>query len=127
MKTYARIDDGCIVELCSTDGDISEMFVASIVWVDITDVDPVPSIGWNATKRSDIWEFSAPITPKQNLAAQAYSALNAAREHVSNNYTILNEPTPDNWVVYLKALMVIANGTDTISTKLPDRPATIMS
>lgn len=57
------------------------------------------------------------------LATQAASALATARQYVSNNYTMLNEPTPDNWVIYLKALMAIANGTDTTSTTLPTKPA----
>ena len=57
------------------------------------------------------------------LAAQATAALSTARTTVYNNYGILNEATPDVWVAYLKALMAIANGTDTTSTALPSAPA----
>lgn len=57
------------------------------------------------------------------LATQAESALATARQYVSNNYTMLNDPTPDAWVTYLKALMAIANGTDTTSTALPSVPS----
>ena len=59
-----------------------------------------------------------------SLQIQATNALSAARTYVSNNYTMLNEATPDEWVTYLKALMAITNGTDTTSTALPTQPTT---
>ena len=62
--------------------------------------------------------YRAPVP----FATQAASALATARTYVNNNYTMLNEPTPDAWVTYLKALMAIANGTDTTSTTLPTAP-----
>lgn len=58
------------------------------------------------------------------LRIQAANALATARTYVSNNYTMLNEATPDAWVTYLKALMAIANGTDTESSELPTAPTT---
>lgn len=58
------------------------------------------------------------------LKTRAATALASARTYVNNNYTILNEPTPDAWVAYLKALMSIANGTDATSTALPVAPTT---
>jgi hypothetical protein len=61
--------------------------------------------------------------PALTLAAQATAALSTARTTVYNNYGILNEATPDAWVTYLKALMAIADGTDTTSTALPSAPA----
>lgn len=57
------------------------------------------------------------------LPQQATNALSEARTYVNNTYTILNEATPDSWVTYLKALMAIADGTDTTSTALPTAPA----
>ena len=60
--------------------------------------------------------------PALTLAAQATAALSTARTTVYNNYGILNEATPDAWVTYLKALMAIADGTDTASTALPSAP-----
>lgn len=59
------------------------------------------------------------------LKTRAATALASARTYVNNNYTILNEPTPTEWVTYLKALMAIANGTDTTSTVLPTAPTAI--
>lgn len=67
-------------------------------------------------KSSD--SFIKPIT----LSTQAETALASARTYVYNNYGILNEATPDNWVTYIKALMAISNGTDTTSTVLPTQP-----
>ena len=60
--------------------------------------------------------------PALTLAAQATAALSTARTSVYNNYGILNEATPDAWVTYLKALIAIADGTDTTSTALPTEP-----
>ena len=56
------------------------------------------------------------------LKDQATTALTSARTYIYNNYGILNEATPDDWVVYLKALMAISNGTDTTSTTIPAQP-----
>lgn len=61
----------------------------------------------------------APVIP---LKTQASTALSTARTYVYNNYGILNEDTPDDWVTYIKALMAISNGTDTASTTLPTAP-----
>lgn len=60
--------------------------------------------------------------PSLTLSEQAAIALTSARTTVYNNYGILNEATPSEWVMYLKALMAIVNGTDTTSTKLPTQP-----
>lgn len=73
-----------------------------------------------ATKELVAYVQVAPAIP---LKDQATAALTSARTYVSNNYTMLNEATPDDWVVYLKALMAISNGTDTTSTTLPTAPA----
>ncbi len=70
----------------------------------------------------DAGNIVATTPPVASLADQAGVALAIARVYVRDNYTILNEATPDAWVVYLKALMAIANGTDTASTILPTSP-----
>lgn len=57
LKTYMRIDErGDSFETFETEGDITEMFHPSIIWVDITDIYPQPQVGW-------IWDgakFSPP-------------------------------------------------------------------
>lgn len=65
-----------------------------------------------------------PPEPSIPLSVLAESALSAARTAVYNNYSCLNEPTPQPWVDYMKILIAIANGTDTTSTKLPAAPGT---
>lgn len=57
------------------------------------------------------------------LKEQASTALQQARMAIYNNYGILGEPTPAAWITYLRALMAIANGTDTTSTALPAAPS----
>jgi hypothetical protein len=44
MKTYARIVDGAIAELLTTDGDITKMFNPAIIWVDVTG--QAVQVGW---------------------------------------------------------------------------------
>ena len=68
-------------------------------------------------------EFVPYTPPPPPLKTQAANALQQARLDVYNNYGILNEPTPAAWVSYLRALMAIANGTDTTSTTLPAAPS----
>lgn len=63
------------------------------------------------------------VEPGPSLKEQAQSALQQARMTVYNNYGILGEPTPAVWVTYLRALMAIASGTDTITTALPAAPS----
>ena len=58
MKTYARIENGTVMELLQTSGDITTMFHPSMVWVDCTSNNLV-SIGWSYTAGV----FSAPPAP----------------------------------------------------------------
>lgn len=36
MKTYARINEGVVVELLETDGDITKMFHPDLIWIEVT-------------------------------------------------------------------------------------------
>ncbi|BCZ75790.1 hypothetical protein [Acetobacter phage phiAO1] len=69
-----------------------------------------------------IIDYTAPVPPVP-LATQAQNALVVARQAVWGNYGALNEPTPEAWVTYLKALRAIAEGQDSTSTTLPEAPA----
>ncbi|MCX2562140.1 hypothetical protein OQ252_12140 [Acetobacter farinalis] len=57
------------------------------------------------------------------LAEQARQALAAARQTVWAEYGALNDPTPQAWVAYLKALRALADGQDAVGTTLPEAPA----
>jgi len=63
MHTYARVSDGLVHELFSTEGDITEMFHPDLIWVDITRQDPAPVVGWSATESADGWLLSEPVVP----------------------------------------------------------------
>ncbi|KWN11136.1 hypothetical protein WM21_01670 [Burkholderia ubonensis] len=45
MRTYARIQDGVVFEFFITDGNIREMFHPSLVWVDVTEMEPQLEVG----------------------------------------------------------------------------------
>lgn len=74
-------------------------------------------IDLTAMKATD--KFDQPAS----LASQAASALVTARVYVMNNFYLLAETPTAEWVTYQKALIAIANGTDTTSTTLPTAPA----
>jgi hypothetical protein len=60
LKIYIRVDEnGNSFEYFSTEGDITTMFPPDLIWIDVTDVDPLPPLGW-------IWDgvqFNAPPPP----------------------------------------------------------------
>ena len=103
------------------------IFSAAPSWLPVAaDMIALTSDEWAARKLVNQIVVDGAVTtytaPSPTLAAQAAAALPIARTTVYNNYGILNEATPDAWVAYLKALMAIANGTDTTSTALPSEP-----
>lgn len=57
MGTYLRIEDGVAVEKFEFDGDISQAFHASLVFVSIDGLDPAPDVGWSY----DGTTFTAPV------------------------------------------------------------------
>ncbi len=77
---------------------------------------PQPLMAWHAG------EIIPYIPPPKPLKFQAETAIQETRVTIYNNYGMLGEPTPAAWVEYLRALLAIANGTDTTSTTLPTAP-----
>lgn len=61
MKIYARVYEGEVQELFSTDGDITQMFHPDMIWVDITELSPQPVPGWSAVESTTGWAFAAPV------------------------------------------------------------------
>ncbi|CAI8931311.1 MULTISPECIES: hypothetical protein [unclassified Pseudomonas] len=73
MKTYARIFNSTVVELFSTDGNMAEMFHPDLLWVDITEITPVPQIDWTAHFGTLGWVFDVPeeLAPDSTLKTLA--------------------------------------------------------
>ena len=61
MKTYARVDNGIVWELFSTDGNMAEMFHPAIVWADVTGLSPCPQQGWAAVEVDGVWKFTPAV------------------------------------------------------------------
>ncbi|WP_052742276.1 tail fiber assembly protein [Pseudomonas frederiksbergensis] len=67
MKTYAHIYNGLVVELFSTDLDITTLFHPSLVWVDVTDQpDVIP--GWTAEQVDGVWVIAPYVPPPPTYA-----------------------------------------------------------
>lgn len=62
------------------------------------------------------------VSPEIPLKDTAQLALNSARAYVQNNFILLGETPPEDWIAYQKSLISIVNGTDTTSTSLPTSP-----
>lgn len=73
MRIYARICEGEVQELFSTDGDMTTMFHPEMIWVDVTDA--VPTVGWSAVETDGVWSFAAPVPPVQTEVELRGSAL----------------------------------------------------
>ena len=111
--------------------DVS-MFSAAPSWLpEASNMIALTQAEWDARSLVNQIVVNGAITtytaPAPTLAEQASSAVTSARAYIYNNYGILNEPTPDAWVTYLKALMAIASGADTTSTALPTKPTDVMT
>jgi hypothetical protein len=121
MATYARIQDGAIAELFSTDGDITTMFHPSLVWVDVTAIQPIPQLGWVYSGGS-FSEPSAPSLTWQQYQGQAKSALS------ESDLTLLrcfenSIAIPAAWSTYRKVLRSIGSATSGDPTQpLPTKP-----
>jgi len=73
MRTYARVQDGRVVELVATDLDISTMFHPALTWVDASHVTGI-SEGWtydgSAFSRAVVAEIASPALSISGLQAQ---------------------------------------------------------
>jgi hypothetical protein len=67
MSKYVRVLDGLVQEFFETDGDITQMFHPSLIWVNI-DAWPAVEIGWIAEKINNVWHFRPwTISPEEIL------------------------------------------------------------
>lgn len=61
MTTYARLADGVVYELLTTDGDITEMFPPGMEWIALGEEDSDVAQGWVYDAATQT--FSAPVPP----------------------------------------------------------------
>lgn len=85
MKTYARIQNALVAELLETDGNIVEMFHPSIIWVEISNLNPMPAIGWSYANGL----FTAPPPPsiEKLRADKAADIEQACRDAIYAGFT----------------------------------------
>ena len=63
MRTYVRIQDGVVAEILETDLDITQLFVPTLVWVDISS-QPGISDGWRYDGKGFIPPCNPPLAPQ---------------------------------------------------------------
>ena len=105
MNTYARVSEGLVHELFSTDGDMAEMFHPEMVWVDITGLDVIPYVGWSADQKKGIWIFSEPAPPVLTDAELKAAAL-ALRDSL---LSVADEATAGMGDAYIAELLDVAD------------------
>lgn len=71
MRDYARILDGRVAEIFSTDQDISTLFTPALLWVDVTGKQL--TIGWTWDGSS----FAAPAFPPPDVSSPTLAELQA--------------------------------------------------
>lgn len=77
LKMYARIENNSVSEIFQTDGDITQMFHPDLVFVDITNINPRPSVGWSYDG-SNFTESPGPTLSE--LQVSAWSRIKAERD-----------------------------------------------
>jgi len=87
MRTYARIQDGMVAELLRTDGDITKMFNAALVWMDVSS-QPDVAEGWRVAGENFAPPVVAlPLAPAPTIAdLQAQVAALAAQLAALSSY-----------------------------------------
>lgn len=94
MKTYARIENDAVVELLTTDGEITEMFHPDLVWVDVSDISSI-SEGWKKSG-STFYPSAEPAPPnlsQEEIIAQYERALDAHLDSVAQHHRYDNRFT----------------------------------
>ena len=68
MTLFARVDNGVIVEFFNTTRDITGLFAAPLIWMNVDNV-PSVAIGWTYALVGGIGRFAPPVAPMPTLAA----------------------------------------------------------
>ncbi len=85
MRTFARIQDGLVVERFNTNQDIATLFNPALVWIDATDT-PAVAEGWTFDGHNFAPPALMPAPPTQSLAGlhAELQALTAKIESLSS-------------------------------------------
>lgn len=86
MKTYARIEDGQVVELFATEGDITSMFNPALTWVDVS-ANPEVTENW----QFDGSVFRSPPPPPLSLPGPTIAELRTRIEALSAQLATLSD------------------------------------
>jgi len=98
MKKFARVQDGTVVEVINTDGDITKMFHPDLIWVE-ANADTVPG---------DIYSdgvFSRPVAPAPEPIT-VFSSLDYLQKFTAEEYAAAR--THQNVAVQFGLDMLIA-------------------
>lgn len=82
MKTYARIQDGLVAELLNTEGDVTSMFNAALVWVDVS-ANPDIAEGWRANGANFVPPSAPPPAPPVPTIAELQAQIAALSAQLS--------------------------------------------
>jgi hypothetical protein len=85
MRTYARVQDGMVAELLRTDGDITNMFNAALVWLDVSS-QPDIADGWNFDGES----FTPPVISSPTASLPTIAELRAQIAALDAQLTVLS-------------------------------------
>lgn len=82
MSVYALIEARRVQQLFETDGDITQMFHPSFIWVNVDRVEGIAE-GWTATQTDTGWTFASyvapPPTDSEIIAANSYTLQQATQ------------------------------------------------
>lgn len=131
MKNYARITEGVVVELFSTDGDISEMFHPDLVWVEVPN-GCSPQVGWtcneNVFSPTEAPQPSAQEILATNITTHALLLSSASQSMTPllvslqlGNATEEETMAAKEWQAYYRALQAVDLAVQTPAW--PDPPA----
>ena len=82
MNTYARIENGTVMELFET-VSIDGLFNAALVWIDVTNASPQPQQNWTY----DGSTFKAPVASSAPTTAQQAASMLAAGLQINSTST----------------------------------------
>jgi hypothetical protein len=85
MKVYARIQDGLVAELLTTDGEITSLFHPALVWVDVSSRASIAA-GWHF----DGANFTPPPAPPPVAPAPSIAELQTQLAAISAQLATLS-------------------------------------